>query len=71
MLIDLMILSHKFQIIEMQVLCEQEVQFSCENFNKLYDYFRNSETHRFREQFLKFFIIHAQDVMKIMPIGKV
>lgn len=55
----------------MQVLCEQEVQISCENFNKLYDYFRNSETHRFREQFLKFFIIHAQDVIKIMPIGKV
>lgn len=66
-----MILSHKFQVLEMQVLCEQEVEISCANFNRLYDYFRNSETPRFRELFLRFFIIHAQEVIKIMPIGKV
>lgn len=70
-LIDLMVLSQKFQITDLQVLCEQEVAFSCETFPRLYDYFRNSETSKFREELLKFFIINAQDVIKMMPIGKV
>ena len=70
-LVDLMILSHKFQIRKLQAHCEASVVVTVQNFGKLYDYYRNSESPKFREELLKFFVIHSQEIIKIMPIGKI
>ena len=70
-LVDLMILAQKFQIRSLQILCEENVIITMENFGKLYDYYRNSESATFREGLLKFFVIHSQDLIKSIPIGKI
>ena len=59
-LLDLMILSQKFQIYRLQSLCEFHIEPAIDNFPKLYDYIRNCETSEFKETVIRFFVIHSQ-----------
>ena len=70
-LIDLMILSQKFQIQKLQVLCETNIEVTVETFPRLYDYYRNSILPSFKDQIIKAFVIHSQELIKTMPIGKI
>ena len=65
-----MTLSQKFQIQKLQLLCEQNIEPTVAIFPRLYDYYRNAELSSFKEQILKLFVIHSQELMKTMPIGK-
>ena len=58
--LDLMILAHKFQIQQLQILCETQIQPNVQIFPRLYDYYRNAELPSLKEQILKLFVIHSQ-----------
>jgi hypothetical protein len=69
-MLELLLFSNKLQIPDLQRRCEEAVVLTPENFQQLYDFYRNVETSCLRDRLFKYFVTNYKEIVRVLPIGK-